>query len=425
MTASGPGPKTPGRLNFGALLGVLGLYFAALVALVAVTLAFEIPLSAGEGFVVFPSPWSLFLAFATYLAPALIALGFGWRLRPFARHALALWLAILLVQGGASATVTALRAGLVAAWDADRQASAAAILDLAEARHALHDDDGDGLIDRVALDGRVRTRGLPPGDYRVTAILTEAPPGQRRRIAGPMKFPRGRGAATSPGPAFPSPGPLDLAFTFDLPAAGLVELAAAGPMTLHVEIAKSRAPDAYARAVLTLCAWAPFGCPTSRRGGDAEIHDQIVILRRFEDLGEIALAPAEIQRKHVIFKGFAGDFGRDLDGNGLFDELVVVLEVDSIHDGPIFFQAEIRAPFRALLHHQTRSIKGATRLEFVIDGTAIRRTGRDGPYQLGGMFLLNNSPYCPGGVCPPPNLPKFSLTLGSYTTAPYRAEQFE
>jgi hypothetical protein len=410
-------------VRFGALSLVLGLYLVTLVALVAVTLAFEIPLAAGEGFLVFPTPWSLFLEFTYYLAPPLIALGFGWRVRPFARHALALYLAVLLVQGGASATIIALRAGLAADWDADRQASVAAILDLAEAGHELRDDDGDGLIDRVALDGRVRTRGLPPGDYRVTAILTEAPPGQRRRVAGPMKFPRGRGGAGSPGPG--NPDSLDLDFAFDLRAPGLRELAAAGPMTLHVEVAKSRAPGANARTILTLCAWAPFACPTARSGGDPAIHDEILTLRRFEDLGGVALAPADIQRKHVIFKGFGGDFGRDLDGNGLFDELVVVLEVDSIHDGPIFFQAEIRAPFQALLHHETRSTKGAQRLEFVIDGTAIERAGRDGPYELGGMVLMNNSPYCPGGVCPPPNLPKFSLYLDSYTTGPYRAAQFE
>ncbi len=108
------------NLRFGPLLLVLALYLAALVALVGVTLAFEIPLSAGEGFLVFPSPWSLFLAFATYLAPALIALGFGWRLRPFARHAVALWLAIMLVLGGYSLAVTLMHARLVAAWDADR-----------------------------------------------------------------------------------------------------------------------------------------------------------------------------------------------------------------------------------------------------------------------------------------------------------------
>ncbi len=41
------------------------------------------------------------------------------------------------------------------------------------------------------------------------------------------------------------------------------------------------------------------------------------------------------------------------------------------------------------------------------------------------MYLLNNSPYCPGGVCAAPNLPKFSVTLGRYTTGPYRAAQFE
>ena len=415
MTARGPGPQAPGRVKFGALLVVLGLYFAALVALVAVTLAFEIPLSAGEGFLVFPSPWSLFLAFATYLAPPLIALAFGWRLRPFARHALALWLAILLVQGAASGAVMVLRAGLAAQWDADARASTAAILNVAEVGHDLRDDDGDGLIDRVALDGRIRTQGLPPGDYRVTASLIEAAPGLQRRSAGEMKFPRSSRAS----------GPLDLTFAFDLDATGLAELAAAGPLTLQVEIAKWRRPDDTAQTILTLCAWVPFGCRTSRGGGDSDIRDEILILRRFENLGEVALAPADIQRKHVIFKGFAGDFGRDLDGNGLFDELVVVLEVDSIHDGPIFFQAEVRAPFRALLHHETRSTKGAERLEFVIDGTAIQRAGRDGPYELSGMYLLNNSPYCPGGVCPPPNLPKFSVTLGRYTTKSYRAEQFE
>lgn len=402
-------------LRVGPLLLVLGLYFAALVALAAITLGFDIPLSEGEGFLVFPSPWSLFVTFAYYLAPPLIALGFGWRARPFRRHALALWLAIVAVQGGYSLAITLLRADLVADWKADRLASAAAIHGLAEVSHRLHDDDGDGLTDRVALDGRVQTRGLPPGDYEITAILTEAPPGQRRRIAGPMNFPRSSSAS----------GPLDLAFSFDLPAPRLGDLAAAGPMPFHVEVTKSRHPDDDTRRILTLCAWAPFACATSRGGGDPDVHDEILTLRRFENLGEIALAPDTIQRKHVIFKGFAGDFGRDLDGNGLFDELVIILEIDSIHDGPIFFQAEVRRPFQALLHHQTRSAKGDRRLEFVIDGTAISRVGRDGPFELGAMVLMNNSPYCPGGVCPAPNLPKFSVYLDSYTTGSYRAAQFE
>jgi hypothetical protein len=237
-----------------------------------------------------------------------------------------------------------------------------------------------------------------------------------------MKFPGGQGAASSPSP---EQRDLAFAFAFDVDAARLGELAAAGPMTLQIEVAKSRAPGAYATAVLRLCAWAPFACPTSRRGGDLDIHDEILTLRRFEGLDKVALGPAEFQARQVIFKGFAGDFGRDLDGNGRFDELVITLEIDSFYNGPIFFQAEIRAPFQALLYHETRSTKGVQRLEFVIDGTAIQRVGRDGPFELGGMILMNNSPYCPGGICPPPNSPKFSVTLGSYTTAPYRAEQFE
>ena len=126
MSARGTSLDAPGRLRFGTLLLVLGLYLVALVALVAVTLAFDIPLSEGEGFLVFPSPWRFLIGFAYYLAPPLIALGFGWRMRPFARHALALWLAIMLVQGGYSLAVTLMHTRLAPASAADRQVAARA-----------------------------------------------------------------------------------------------------------------------------------------------------------------------------------------------------------------------------------------------------------------------------------------------------------
>ena len=74
-------------------------------------------------------------------------------------------------------------------------------------------------------------------------------------------------------------------------APGLEELAAAGPMALHVEVTKSRRPDDRDRAIMTLCAWAPFACPTARNGLDGAIRDEVLTLRRFENLGEVALEP--------------------------------------------------------------------------------------------------------------------------------------
>ncbi len=52
-------PGTPGRLRRGPLLLVLGLYLLSLVTLVAITLGFEVPLSEGGGFLVFPTPFGI------------------------------------------------------------------------------------------------------------------------------------------------------------------------------------------------------------------------------------------------------------------------------------------------------------------------------------------------------------------------------
>ncbi len=65
------------------------------------------------------------------------------------------------------------------------------------------------------------------------------------------------------------------------------------------------------------------------------------------------------------------------------------------------------------------------RLDVVLDGGRLRALGRDGPYTLSAFALLNNDPYCPGGVCVIENRPVFTVYLDAYTTEAYRAEQFE
>lgn len=413
MTADRDGqPGGRGRLRLGAAVLVASIYTLCLVALVAATLAFDIPLAEGEGFLVFPSLWGLFVEFGYYGAPLVTAAGFGWFCRPFPRNFLAVLTVIVLSQGIYSVGAMALRDARAADLAEDARASAAAIQGLRAYEHRLDDANGDGLIERIVLSGEIEVAGLPPGDYAVAAQLSQA------ASDAPLHFSQTR-------LALPVGASAPVAFTIALSARRFQEVAGDGPLEVSLEVTKDRRLSRRDRTILTLCAWAPYFCATTRLGLDRAIYDRVLSLKRFEAVGRVALAATEIQREQVIFKGFAGDFGRDLDGNGRFDELVVALELDSIYQGPIFFQAQIQAPFQAILHHETRIAAGQDRLEFVIDGAALSQASLDGPYDLGVFVLMNNDPYCPGGVCPPANLPKFSVYLDSYTTGSYRAGQFE
>jgi hypothetical protein len=65
------------------------------------------------------------------------------------------------------------------------------------------------------------------------------------------------------------------------------------------------------------------------------------------------------------------------------------------------------------------------RLEIVLPAGRLKELGRDGPYRLRGLVLLNNDPYCPGGACAIVNRPPFTVYLPEYETKPYRVDRFE
>lgn len=406
-------PKSERVRRRGAALKITILYVLGLTGLAGATMVFKIPLSEGEGFLRFPSAWALVLDFAYYGLPPLAAVAFGLLRRPFAKNALTLLLIIFVVQGVYSVAATTLHIALARKLSSDTTASMAAIGNLVGFKRDLIDGNGDGLVDRVVLEGGIEATALPRGDYTVTAVVWQSPPGRQQRVAGQVDF------------SFASKesGLLDFVIEFD--PRSIQDLASGGPLEIGVDVTKTRRFGHYARTIVAICAWSPFACPMPRVAWNRVTENELIELRRFRDVGQVELAAPQIQREQLVVQGFAGDFGRDLDGDGGFDELVVEILVDSIYRGPVYFQAEMQTPFRAVLQHESRVAEGPGRLEFVIDGTQISRSGLDGPYQIGAFVLMNNSPVCPGGVCATPNQPPFTVYLDSYTTAPYRAREFE
>lgn len=72
-----------------------------------------------------------------------------------------------------------------------------------------------------------------------------------------------------------------------------------------------------------------------------------------------------------------------------------------------------------------RVAKGLARLEIVPPAERLKELGRDGPYRLRGLVLLNNDPYCPGGKCAIVNRPPFTVYLLEYETKAYRVDRLE
>ena len=99
------------------------LYFAALIALIAATVAFDIDLAQGEGWFRLPSRWSLLLAAMYYAAPIAVAAVVGYLRRPMRKHFVATVTVIFAVHAAYSVAVAGMRLATVKVWQADIEQS--------------------------------------------------------------------------------------------------------------------------------------------------------------------------------------------------------------------------------------------------------------------------------------------------------------
>ncbi len=353
----------------------------------------------------------MLLAATYYAVPFAAAAVVGYLRRPFLANFVAVVVAIFVLHAVYGAATSGIRQTYLDARGADIARGQAAVPGIAEFGHRFVDDDDDGLVNRIVVAGRLDADDLPAGDYQMFArFLQQGQPGPG---LGHEEF------------TLAEDGPRMVALAFDVDARHLSEAAKAGPLTVDVLLNRRLTLGPDGRRILALCRWAAFFCPTSLRGYDPVLYDDIVEIARFDAVDTIALAPETIQRKQLVFLRFLGDRGHDSDGDGLFDALVISLELDSIYSGPIYFQAQLVGVAIGVFEQTTSIGEGIVRLDFVIDGKRLRELAADGPYTLRPFALFNNTSYCPGGTCVNENQPMFTLYLGPYTTKAYRAAQFE
>jgi len=388
-------------------------YFLVLAGLVAVTEVWDLRLWSGMMFFAGPTPWHQFIFIYVYAVPFVIALVFAVPRRPAWRAFLAVAVPIFLIHGAFGALAALLRTAYLAEWREDERLTRAAKLTPGAFAHEELDESGDGLVDRIVFSGDLEAEKLPPGHYRAWGGLFQgAPPA----IAGALPLQDVILEEMTNGP---------VALRFEADPQDLREASSRGPLMLDIELQKWRAPDRKGRLILSICGWVTILCPTPRGGTDHDIHSDQIELARLEEVYSFNLDPGAIQREQLVVRQFVGDFGRDLDGDGMFDELVIRIEVDSIWQGELYLQARLNEYQGSPLNHETRVAKGVSTVEFVIDGGQLAAADLDGPYTIRGPLIFNNTPHCPGGKCENKNRPMFTVYLEDYTTGPYPAEAFE
>lgn len=382
-----------------------------LVGLVAVSLWFDIPFYKGSGNQ--PDRWLYLVWFFYYVVPWVTAFFLGFVLRPFWPRFRNLLVAILVIQGIYSVSVYALRCVYREKRKEVFHEARMSQFKTLGFRPRFYDRNHDGIIDDVELLIRCQMSGYPLGTYLLQASVT-----QQGRIfpdSGIGSFPVTLGDD--------KPKMFTAKFRFDPRV--FEPYFESGTFTADLSIQAMAKVDADGARLMAFGRWSPFLRSTSWRGDrDAEISEQIIDLEDVPDVGSFWILPLDFARPQVVFKRFINDFGRDLDGDGLFDQLVIAVELSSKYEGLIFVRAQLQdAPYP--IYHESSLKIGDNTLEFVLESQALRQTGMDGPYAISDIQIFNKNPGCHTDECLKKIKPFFTLYLDDYLTQRYSLTQFD
>ena len=397
------------RLHTRKILIFTLAYFGILISLIVITLIFDIKLSSGlEFFLRFPTPWLLLLWSVYYIVPFIVAVFFAFRTRLLWRNFFTLTILIFAIHFLYSAAVSVPRFLYAHGYQKDMEQSKKRTLNITLFEHQFKDENHDGLTDKVILKSNFAS-SLPNGNYILFANLSQNGQGLPGSVIGAYDF------SVTDGKYTYSP-------TFEFNPENFRNFT--GNLDVDLELRKDISPSNYGKTLVFLCRWAAFFCPTSMEGYDPVINNDLLIIQEVKRAYAFSLPTGTIQREQATFVKFLKDFGRDTNGNGVFDELAIQMELDSIYEGPIYFSADVDGSSN-FFSYTTSIKKGVITVDFVVDGTKLKELGFNGPYKLKNFYFLNNDPYCPYGKCIIKNQPPFTVYLERYTTKSYRVEQFE
>ncbi|MCK5581467.1 MAG: hypothetical protein KAJ18_09375 [Candidatus Omnitrophica bacterium] len=399
------------RTNILLAARIIVVYYLTLLSIVGVVLKFDIfPLLGPELSSRF-TPWHVLLMFLYYVVPFILAIVFGFVCRPFWKNVRNFIVAVLVVHGSYSFCVFAYRYSYLQELEELEYQRQMAELGIVSVSHKIQDSDQDGRVDGVDFYVQFDMSKYPTGDYVVYATLTQnRNPLPDNRISA-YKFTNSDNTSKRyriqfhVDPQKYEPYYARGAFEFNLGVQGIKEV------------------DAEGRQVLAFARWAPFFSSTSWYGQDPEIRGGVIDLDGVACIDEFSIMPIRMQTNEVVFSEFVDDFGRDTNGDGKYDELVVAFNVESKYVGQVFIQTLVEGSADLIVIEKELK-KGKNLVEIKVPVEYLYKLGEDGPYTFLG-FQVSNQPFeCEGAECFKSIKKPFAVYFNGYITKDYALMDF-
>jgi hypothetical protein len=397
------------RSHTPVLIQVVFVYYVILIGFVWLTVRVDAPLYQGA-WVRFPSPWLWTLWALYYIIPFFLALLFGILFRPFWLSLRNVLVTIFIIHGLYSVVMFGIRYHYLQKYEADVHATRLLRLDNFQVSHDMSSPGSDGLIHRITFLGTFDLSQYPHGQYTIFTEITQngnlVPGGD----LGAYDFILKEGS------------PRDVRVLFESHPQDYQDHFGRGNFEVNAGIQRIFSVDEDGKKILAFTRWAPLIRYTSWDGRDPEIYDDVLDIDYITGVDRFSLIPLRWSPRIVTLKSYVGDSGRDLNGNGLFEQLVITLQVQSSYEGPLFIEAVVSGGTYPLFY-ETYVEKGVNIIEYVVDGDHLLEFGFDGPYELYDIQVFNEDPECQKEDCLPNE--SFQEFFPNYITQRYNLQQFE
>jgi len=384
------------------------IYFLCAGSLVFTIIKYQVPLTAGD-------PGSLVLLrllwFVYYGLPLFFAALFGLVVKPFWCNFRNLLVFILFVQVLYSFGAFLYRLEYLQQRADQLYSTRQAKVRVFGAKHLLQDNNQDGAIDNVQFSASMDVEALTLGSYEIYAQITQKG----------MTFPDGIMGKIPLVLAVPMAQPIRINFQKDPRI--FEPYYDSGPFDINVGVRKFIPVDPQGLKVQSITRWSPFIRTTRWDGSDPDIGEHTEDIANARVVDRFMIMPLKLNPAQMVLTEGIMDYGRDDDGDGLFEAIVLVLPLFSEYEGPVYVQA-LLAGAKEVFMVEKQVVVGENALEVPIDVDFLKKLGTDGPYELMDFQIYNKNPECTSGECLKKIKPFFTLHLDNYVTSPYKLDQF-
>ncbi len=249
--------------SFHLIFKVVGVYFVSLIVLILITIIFKIRLYEGMDWLRFPTTWGWLLLAWFYIFPFIFGAVGGFAFRPFIRNFVFITALIFFLHGVYTFFAFSLRSEYLRELESEAELSRRSTFSLTTLTHEFKDDNGDGLVDRIAVSGRWTLTTDSPGEYEASLYLVQ----NNHLVAG--------GSLGGQKLPVETTGTKGFDFAFSLNPVHIRDTLASGMVEINLDLKKNIRISSHGKIILAVCRWAPFLERTSLEGYDLDIIDAV------------------------------------------------------------------------------------------------------------------------------------------------------